>query len=102
MYHAASGRFASRDPVEADINRYRYSYDCPTNATDPSGLDGPGPSPEAYLHWCREERRRHDREFAINLARFKQQLLACCEASNLPCGECEKEVDEILSGLERA
>ena len=37
MYSPFIGRFAERDPVEADPNLYRYCYDMPTRATDSSG-----------------------------------------------------------------
>ncbi len=36
-YSTALGRFINRDPIGDDINLYRYCYDNPTNATDPSG-----------------------------------------------------------------
>jgi len=37
-YHVGLGRFVSRDPVQADINLYRYVANNPVVYVDPSGL----------------------------------------------------------------
>lgn len=42
MYDPRVGRFLSEDPIgfgAGDANLYRYVFNSPTNATDPSGLD---------------------------------------------------------------
>ena len=36
-YDSAAGRFISEDPINADINPYRYALNSPANFTDPSG-----------------------------------------------------------------
>ena len=38
FYAAQLGRFCSRDPIAADNNLYRYVFDNPLGATDPTGL----------------------------------------------------------------
>ena len=38
FYHAELGRFVNRDPVESDVNQYRYVLDNPLLFTDPDGL----------------------------------------------------------------
>jgi RHS repeat-associated protein len=41
-YDPKLGRFLSEDPIEADVNSYRYVGNSPVNGVDPSGLQPPG------------------------------------------------------------
>src|SRR5207249_1925644 len=37
FYSPKDGRWINQDPIQADVNPYRYAGNRPTNATDPSG-----------------------------------------------------------------
>jgi len=37
-YDPGTGRFLSEDPIDADVNLYRYVGNSPLNGTDPTGL----------------------------------------------------------------
>ena len=55
-YHAELGRFVSRDPIEydgGDPNLYRYVFNNPTNAFDPSGLAKKGGWWPKFKWWCK-------------------------------------------------
>ncbi len=41
-YDSSTGRFLSRDPIQAGYNWYAYCENDPVNAVDPEGLDGNG------------------------------------------------------------
>ena len=52
MYDPTIGRWISEDPIgftAGDANLYRYVQNAPTNATDPSGLQPPGPNQPAQV-----------------------------------------------------
>ena len=49
-YDGSTGRWMSEDPIQDDVNSYRYVNNSPVNGSDPSGLAGMwwGPMPITY------------------------------------------------------